>query len=292
MTWWALLLTFGSSLSWATFDAMRKVLAKSLSVDVLLVVLFLGQMPVLLVWWLMSGSTDIGAGYWLPALVSLVLHLVANLLFIRAVKISPLSSTIPFLSLSPVFVVLASVPLLAEWPNVPQGVGIAIIVLGAFLVNAGPGKLRLGALWKAYTSELGSVLMTIVACCWAVASSLDKMACRYADTSLHAFLQIGSMALVLTVVLAARGRLKALGEARSQLKMLVPAVVVGAAAMSLQLVAFQVMVVSLFEAIKRAVGMSAALAIGRVYFEEPIYRAKIIAAVMMTVGVALILGTG
>ena len=76
--------------------------------------------------------------YWLPGLTSVGLNWVANLAFLRALALSPLSVTIPLLSLTPVFTALLAIPLLGETPTALQSAEILAVVAGAFLIRLRP----------------------------------------------------------------------------------------------------------------------------------------------------------
>ena len=117
-----------------------------------------------------------GADYWLPGLGSTIINVAANLAFIEAVRRSPLSLTIPLLSLTPVFTTLLAIPLLGEIPETRQWLGIAAVVVGAFWLNLSRGSISLRNAWEAFGREPGSRLMVAVALMWSLAMPLDKMA--------------------------------------------------------------------------------------------------------------------
>ncbi len=58
--------------------------------------------------------------YWPPAVASMTMNALANVLFMRSVQLSPLSRTVPFLSLTPVISALAAMPLLGEVAEEPD----------------------------------------------------------------------------------------------------------------------------------------------------------------------------
>src|SRR3972149_7547598 len=73
--------------------------------------------------------------FWLSLLLMLPLEIVAILLYVKAIKLSPLSLTIPFLAISPVFIILIAFILLGELPDRSGLLGILLIVIGAYLLN-------------------------------------------------------------------------------------------------------------------------------------------------------------
>jgi uncharacterized membrane protein len=63
------------------------------------------------------------------------LEIAAIILYVKAIKLSPLSLTIPFLAVSPVFIILIAFILLGEFPDRSGLLGILLIVIGAYLLN-------------------------------------------------------------------------------------------------------------------------------------------------------------
>lgn len=114
--------------------------------------------------------------FWVATFSALPLEITSILLYIRAIKISPLSLTIPFLALTPVFLLLIGYVILGEMPGPRQGVGVLLIALGAYLLNVHASKDGpLGPL-KAVFREKGSLLMVAVALIFSITSTLGKLA--------------------------------------------------------------------------------------------------------------------
>ena len=63
------------------------------------------------------------------------LDIIALLLYMKAIKVSPLSLTLPFLSLTPVFLIGTSYIILGERPDRSGFIGIVLVVIGAYLLN-------------------------------------------------------------------------------------------------------------------------------------------------------------
>ena len=98
------LLTLTAALSWAALDALRKRLSADVAPAALLVLINVGLLPLFTGWLVLEGGqVDDLAAYAGPGAASTALQIVANFLFLAAVRVSPLSLTVPFLSLTPVF---------------------------------------------------------------------------------------------------------------------------------------------------------------------------------------------
>jgi drug/metabolite transporter (DMT)-like permease len=89
--------------------------------------------------------------------------------------------------------------------------------------------------------------------------------------------------------LGLRGELPSLRTGRVPIRWLALGGGVNALALGLQLVAISSLVVSLFEAFKRAGGLLLAIALGAIFFGERLSPGKLAAGALMAVGVALVL---
>ena len=281
----ALAAVFVSSLGWAALDALRKSLSARCDPAPLAAALAGGQLPLFLTAVALSGDARVGAGYVAPGTATVLLNVAANLLFLRAVQLSPLSATIPFLSFTPVFSTALSALVLGERPGRDDLAGIALVVLGALLVNL---RWDGGSRTAALLNEPGSVLMTGVALVWSLTAVFDKRALGFASVPVHAAIQCGGVALVLLAVLAARGRLgtlRCVGPVRGRLAV---ALVAGGLGLGFQFLALRLTLVGVMEALKRSIGMLFAVGLGRLVFGEPLTPGKLAGVALMSTGVALI----
>lgn len=305
------LMVLATSAGWSGLDVIRKELSGRFAPVPLIVLLNLGLLPTFAAWWWFGvpagegGVSDPGA-YALVAGGALALQIIANLTFLLAVRVSPFSLTIPFLSLTPVFATIAGRLILAEQPRAVQIGGMVLVVLGALTLglseDAGDsdegeaGEAGKPEPWPWYVRPLqifarepGAWMMTLVAACWGATASLDKIALGYASLPLHALTQVGGVTLAAALWLVIRGRTAELkvSEARD-FRWLGLAIVFGTLAIGAQLLAIQHVMISMVETCKRAIGLASAVVLGRLMFGEAVTSAKIVAVVVMAAGVALI----
>jgi len=279
----AVVVSIACAVSWSAFDLSRKALVARMDPMPLVALLTLGQAPFFLLWTMIEGWPTVLPGYWLPALGSVALNVVANLAFFWAFRIAPISSTLPLLSLTPALIALLAIPLLGEVPSGHQAAGIAAVVVGALLLNVRFGEPLSAA------SLRGALLMLLVALCWSVAPPLDKLAFQHASVAFHAFVLCAGVALAMVVVLAAQGRLRDLAQVGRAPRTYVAALFISSAALALQFLAYGLTLVAFVETIKRGVGNVMALIYGRHVFAEPVGLMQVAAVVLMAMGVALIL---
>lgn len=280
-----LTLGIASALCWAGLDVARKALAREASPTALAVFLLFGQLPLLGAWAAVDRTWVTDTRYWPPALASMALNALANVLFMRSVRLSPLSRTVPLLSLTPVFGALAAMPLLREVPGLSQWAGILLVVLGALILNSGSS----GSWWRSLTHERGALPMIAVALLWALSTALDKRALPHAAPASHAFLLCFGSAVILMSWILGAGQQAELGRVLGAPKALLGVMVgLAVAALALQMMALQWLWVAMLETLKRALGVLGSVALGRVFFLEPIDRRKQAAALFMVAGTVLL----
>ncbi|HEX2251813.1 MAG TPA: DMT family transporter [Thermoanaerobaculia bacterium] len=286
----AVTLVVGSALAWSGFDYARKALVARIDPTPLMFLLTAAQTPLFAAWALADGAAWPEPRYWLPALASVALNVVANLAFIHAFRISPISLTVPLLSLTPAVTALAAVPLLGELPNRRHVAGIALVVVGAFMLHLRPGAgVSVRAMLRALARERGAHLMLLVVVCWSLTPPLDKLAVEESSWPVHGTVLCGGVALAVLALLAAQGRVRAVGQVRRAPGLLGGAVLVSCLALALQLLAYGLVWVALVETVKRGFGNLLALAYGRFLFDEAVGRVQVVAVLLMGAGVALIL---
>jgi len=289
----ALLLVVCSSLGWSGFDLLRKLLVREVAPVALLLLLTLGSVPLFAAWVWIDGVAAPAPGYLAPALGSVILNVVSNLLFLHGVRVAPISVAIPLLSLTPVFTMLWAIPLLGERPSAAGVAGILLVIAGAIWLNwprrrADPAETPAsGDPRRALT---GAAMVATTALLWSLTSSLDKMAVERAGAPLHSLVLTGGVALAVFGVLALQGGLGELGGVRRIPGLLVLALVISSAALGLQLLAMPKVFVGTIETVKRGIGNCMALVYGRLFFREVITPSKILAVGLMAAGVGLILG--
>ena len=112
--------------------------------------------------------------FWWCLLISLPLNAVGFLLYMQAIKISPLSLTVPYLAFTPVFMIMTGALVLGEMPNRWGIVGIIVTCVGGYILNMDPSRPRFQDPLLAVFREKGSWLMLIVAFIFSFAAVVGK----------------------------------------------------------------------------------------------------------------------
>lgn len=303
------LLALASASCWAVLDISRKKLGVTMSATGAVAGLMLLHLvyinPVLLAGSLtqvqgplgeslLAGYPQVPAAYILPTAVSVMMNLAANFLFLRAVQISPLSLTTPYLAFTPVFTAITGLIFLGQVPSGYGWAGIAIVCVGAFFMN--PGNKEDGPLapLKALWTERGSAFMLIVAMIWSITPILDKSAADMTSPIWHTMVLAGGVGTIFA--LSRRVRDGSFGPLITEFKSTPRWLALGGffavGAMAFQLSAYAFIDVAYVETVKRAVGVSAAIAAGYFFFGERNITRRLVGAAVMCVGVAMILMAG
>src|SRR3989337_736921 len=93
------------------------------------------SLPFLVVAFFFIDIPPLDKTFWLTLLIVIPLDVTAIILYIKAISISPLSLTIPFIALSPVFVIITAFVILGELPDISGLIGLLLMVTGAYLLN-------------------------------------------------------------------------------------------------------------------------------------------------------------
>jgi len=293
---------FVSALGWAGLDVIRKLLMGKLRARGLLFLMSAGAVPLFLAWMLAAGYAPPRAGYWTPALASVLLNVVANLAYLQAVRLAPLSLATPLLSLTPAFTTLMAIPLLGERPAWRAVGGIALVIAGAVWLHRSARSAHSARAAQAATAEdqsreaedgrrrkLGALMAVLTAFLWAITLPFDKLALAQAVPGFHGVVLNGGLALVVLAVLISRGETAEIGEGRRAPGLLLAAILVGGFALASQLLVLPHLLVGTVETLKRGVGNLGGVFFGRLFFGEPVTPAKLFAVLLMAGGVGMIL---
>mgnify|MGYP000365605499 CR=1 FL=1 len=177
---WILLSLF-SAFTLATSDAFTKKALESCNEYLVAWFRLLFALPLLLAVLVVIPRPDLDAQFFRSFFLALPLELISVIFYIKALRISPLSLTLPFLSLTPVFAIVVSFIVLGEKVSLQGVFGIFFLAAGSYVLQL--HQLRNGILEpvKAVVREKGSLLMILVAFIYSLTSPLGKMAIMHSS---------------------------------------------------------------------------------------------------------------
>jgi drug/metabolite transporter (DMT)-like permease len=195
MTW--LILTSCSAFAVSTRDALIKRWFSDLnSYEMVLCPLLVG-LPFFIAAWFLIAIPRLDWVFWASTAVALPLDALALLLYMEAIRVSPLSLTIPFLAFTPVFILATGDLFLKEAPNIEGICGTLATFAGSYVLNLNPSYKSLVYPFKAIARERGSRLMLIVAFIYSITSVLGKAAVMHSSPVFFALTYLPALTIVL-----------------------------------------------------------------------------------------------
>jgi drug/metabolite transporter (DMT)-like permease len=141
-------------------------------------------------------------------LISLPLNGVCFLLYIRAIQISPLSLTLPYLAFTPVFMLLTGFILLNELPNLWGAMGVLLTVIGSYVLNLESDRSGFFAPILAIRREPGSLIMLLVAFLFSFAAVIGKMGIVHSSPIFFALAFFSAHNLIVPLFLWLLGKIR------------------------------------------------------------------------------------
>jgi drug/metabolite transporter (DMT)-like permease len=137
--------------------------------------------PLLLFVLIFVESPPLDSTFYKAFALALPFEILAFVLYIKALKISPLSLTMPFLAFTPVFLIGISYFIVGEKPSLMGICGILLVGAGGYILNF--HHLDKGVLepLRAVLREKGSLMMLAVAVIYSVTSSLGKVCINHSS---------------------------------------------------------------------------------------------------------------
>jgi uncharacterized membrane protein len=274
----------------AIFESLKDVLGKK-SLEkcneyIVAYALRLFALPFLLPLLFFTKEIVLGSGFWIALLTGGTLNLITTVLYMKAIKASDLSVTVPMVTFTPLFLLLTSPIIVGEFPPLKGILGILLIVFGSYLLHLKEKPKGILAPFKAIITGKGPRLMLVVAFIWSVTSNIDKVGIRNSSVvmwavAIHIFIIITMVPLVW---LTSRYSIHQLVKQRN---MLIPLGFIDALKYFFQLAALQFTLVAYVISIKRT---SAILCVifGALIFKEKGIKERLTGSVIMVAGVLLI----
>ncbi|MBL1147446.1 MAG: EamA family transporter [Proteobacteria bacterium] len=291
MTLPALLAVAGCGLCYAGADFTRKSASQHAGPAMLVAIIFTAVIPLYIALFFASGNHVFSRAYILPGSLNILSNVIANIFFVRAVFASPLSKTVPLLSITPVLTALIGFFFLEETLVFSQWGGIVLVVLGILWLYVPPEKIfGFAGVWKNFISEPGAKFMCVTALFWTLAPVFDRVALRHVDVPTHALIHFTVSSALLWLWIFLRGGFKKNPLPKKEgWKIIGIVAAFYACAMGLQMLSLKMVYVGIMESVKRVIGQISAIALGRIAFGEEITTPKILGVIAMCIGVPLIL---
>jgi drug/metabolite transporter (DMT)-like permease len=243
-------------------------------------------LPFLLPLLLFVGIPGLGTEFLLALLVGGGLNVVATILYMKAIKASDLSITVPMVTFTPLFLLITSPLIVNEFPSAFGIIGILLIVIGSYILNIKNKGDGLMSPIKSLLREKGPRLMLCVAFIYSISSNFDKVGVLNSSPifwiiSVNVFV----MLFMLPILYMKSGR--EVKQIPANIKSLLPIGLFSALLLTFQMTAITMTLVAYLISIKRTSAIMSVM-FGALFFKEKNLRGRLAGAVIMVLGVLLI----
>lgn len=141
-------------------------------------------------------------------IISLPLNAVPFILYMKAIRISPLSLTVPYLAFTPVFMIGTGFVFLGEIPDRWGISGILAVCAGSYVLHLDIGRYSFFSPFHAMFREKGSGIMLIVAFIFSFSSVIGKVAIVHSSVMFFQMSFFAVLSVLLAVVFSLSGSIR------------------------------------------------------------------------------------
>jgi len=282
---WAFLSIFSGLGDATVYAAMKKV--KNLNQYIILFARYSIALVFLSLMLFFEKIPEISDGFFPVLFLNSFILAISSYLIIRATQISPLSTSIPMLSFTPVFLIITSYLMLRELPTSMGIIGILLIVIGAYTLNIHEHKKSFLEPFRALLKEKGTVMIFAVAFLYSISANLGKLGILYSDAIFFSFACYLVVTLFLFPLLFTKP-VKKLRNIKKNLKYLIIMGIAAGIMMVASAIALKLAIVPYVISLKRFSVIFSVL-FGYFLFKEEKIKERLIGAVIMLLGASLII---
>lgn len=277
-----------SALCLASSDAISKRALATHDEYVIAWLRLMFALPLLIACFPFIEAPRLDAEFYRAFFTALPLEIIALVLYTKALKVSPLSLTLPFLSLTPVFLIVIPFILLGERISLAGAAGVLCIAAGGYTLNIGKFRESIWAPFAAVRKEKGSLYMIAVAVIYSFTSSLGKAAIGHSSAVFFAITYYIALFILFTplALFKSGGEMKRILSGGAARAMVVPGIldaimcVTHMTAMGLTKVAYMISV--------KRLSLLIGVFFGYLFFNEPGIRERLTGTALMLAGFAII----
>jgi uncharacterized membrane protein len=231
-------------------------------------------------------TPELGNRFGLALLVGGSLNVISMILYIKAIKVSDLSITVPLITFTPLFLLVTSPLIVQEYPTIMDAIGMVLIVAGSYILNLKEKAQGYLAPFRSLFREKGPKLMILVAFIWSITSNVDKVGVQNSSPTFWAIANYSFIATAMTPIMLYKADDR-LTQIRQNFISLIPIGLCHGTAVLFQMQAIDMTLVAHVISVKR---MSALLSVllGHLIFQEKGLKERSIGAAIMIFGVVLI----
>ncbi len=275
----------------AFFESIKDIFSKGnlKNIDEYIVSLSLTlfALPFLIPFLLFIKIPHLGNQFWTALFFGGSLNVIATILFMKAIKYSDLSITVPMVAFTPLFLLITSPLIVGEFPKSFGLIGIVLIVTGSYILNIKEKHRGYLAPFRALLKERGSKLMLVVAFIWSITSNFDKVGVQNSSPIFWIIAIDMFISLVIAPIVFYKSRIN-VNQISTGLITLVPIGLFGALTAIFQMKALTLTYVAYVISIKRTSAIMSVF-FGHLIFNERGIEDRLIGALTMILGVLFIM---
>lgn len=280
--------TLISAFSLATSDAFTKKAVEDSNEYLVASFRLIYSLPLLFVLWFFVPMPELDIAFYTAFCLALPIELATVILYVKALKLSPLSLTLPFLSLTPVFLIVNAYLILGERVSATGAAGIVLIAAGGYLLHIQEMKKGFLSPLRAITKEKGSLLMIAVAFLYSITSSLGKMAIEHSSPLFFGITYFTALTFLFTPFgfWMGRGHVRAFLADKKHRGMIIPGVFYAVMIIT-HMIAMNMTKVAYMISIKRT-SLLIGVLYGYLLFKETNIRERFLGALVMFAGFVMV----
>jgi drug/metabolite transporter (DMT)-like permease len=205
MTWFLLALL--TALAAGSQDAWVKKWFSHLNAYEMLVYPLIYCLPLTFVCLLFIPVPPLDGIFWASFAASIPLNAIPYVVYMQAIKISPLSLSVPFLAFTPVFMIGTGYLFLNEIPDQWGIIGIAAVCVGSYVLNIDPKQPSIFEPFRAIWREAGSRLMLMVSFLFSFSAVIGKLAILHSSVMFFQMSFFTALSLFLAFILTIAGKI-------------------------------------------------------------------------------------
>lgn len=223
--------------------------------------------------------------FWIAVFATSSLNTITSLLFVKAIKDSPLSLTLPIVTLTPIFLLITSPIIVGEFPKLLGVLGIISTVIGSYILNLSKRAHSPIEPLLSIVKEEGPRLMLIVAFIWSITSNIDKIAIRNSNPILFSLTSTLIILFFLTIILLFKRT--SFSSILKGSMVLAPIGLASGLSYVFQMTAISLTIVPNVITVKRTSALFGIIW-GKIFFKEKNIKERLIGTVIMILGVILV----
>ncbi|MDP2912917.1 MAG: DMT family transporter [Candidatus Omnitrophota bacterium] len=154
--------------------------------------------------WFFSKAPPLNAELLKTLLLIIPIEILATVLYYRALRLTDISLSVPFLALTPVFTIVTAFLLLGEKTRPIGAAGIAMITIGVYSLNLKEARYGPMSPIRAILLNRGSLYMVLVALLFSITSTVSKRAMLLSSPESIPFIYNLSIALAMAPIIMYR----------------------------------------------------------------------------------------